>query len=84
MYNDVNITTYRLIDYSNSVVKNILKEIDKYHPNVGKQLLHRGQLIKVCYTSLLCHFANRATLLRLNGTEFINSTKKLFFRLLLQ
>ena len=47
MYNDVNITTYRLVDYSNPVVRNMLKEIDKYHPNVGKQMLHRGQLIKV-------------------------------------
>lgn len=46
MYNDVNITTYRLVDYGNPLVRNMIKEIDKYHPMVAKQLLHRGQLIK--------------------------------------
>lgn len=46
MYNDVNFTTYRIVDYTHPVVRNILKEVDKYHQNVGKQLLHRGHLIK--------------------------------------
>lgn len=47
MYNDVNFTTYRIVDYTHPVVRNIIKEVDKYHQNVGKQLLHRGHLIKV-------------------------------------
>lgn len=47
MYNDVNITTFRIVDYGNPIVKNIIKELEKYHVNVAKQLLHRGGLMKV-------------------------------------
>ncbi len=47
MYNDVNITTFRIVDYGNPIVKNIIKELEKYHVNVAKQLLHRGSLMKV-------------------------------------
>lgn len=47
MYNDVNITAYRLVDYTNPMVRNTLKEIDKYHSNLARQLLHRNHLIKV-------------------------------------
>ena len=63
MYNDVNITSYRLVDYSNPVVRGILNEIinDNYH--VGKHLLHRGQLIKVKLVKILFFFKTILTIL---------------------
>lgn len=49
MYNEVNITSYRIVDYSNPIVRSMLKEMAKYQPDIAKQLLHRNNLIKVGY-----------------------------------
>lgn len=61
MYNDVNITAYRFVDYTNPMVRNILKEVDKYHPNIARKLLHRNHLIKVRKVSVvLFSFLNQS------------------------
>ncbi|UXI21906.1 hypothetical protein NH340_JMT07849, partial [Sarcoptes scabiei] len=46
MYNEVNITAYRIVDYSNSMIRSVLKEMNKYHPDVSQKLLHQNHLIK--------------------------------------
>ncbi|KAH9520958.1 Glutamate receptor ionotropic, kainate 1 [Dermatophagoides farinae] len=46
MYNEVNITAYRIVDYSNPMIRSMLKEMSKYHPDIARQLLHQNHLIK--------------------------------------
>lgn len=46
-YNEVNITSYRLVDYNSAMVRNTLKDIDRHYPLVAQQLLHQNnQMIK--------------------------------------
>ena len=47
MYNEVNITAYRIVDYSNPMIRSMLKEMSKYYPDIARQLLHQNHLIKV-------------------------------------
>ncbi|KAH9425801.1 Glutamate receptor ionotropic, kainate 1, partial [Dermatophagoides pteronyssinus] len=46
MYNEVNITAYRIVDYSNPMIRSMLKEMSKYYPDIARQLLHQNHLIK--------------------------------------
>ncbi|RWS02656.1 glutamate receptor: ionotropic kainate 2-like protein 2, partial [Dinothrombium tinctorium] len=44
-YNFVNMTAFRLIDSSNSTVRQILREVEKFQPK-GQQILNRTNVIQ--------------------------------------
>lgn len=45
-YNFVNLTAFRLVDSSNSVVRHVLRDIERFSPK-GKQILNKTNVIQV-------------------------------------
>lgn len=45
-YNFVNLTAFRLVDSSNSVVRHVLRDIERFSPK-GRQILNKTNVIQV-------------------------------------